>query len=381
MFLVPLSFIVLIFMAWRFVWPLKISVWAKLCTAAVVAFISFKYIIYRYIGGSIAGPDLPQAFLVTMEVLFIALLAMAALVALRDIVATVVWILRKVGMLSSDAKVPPLGNKQAVCAVMLSLAVASYGVWNATKVPDVRTVEITIPDLPKAFDGFVIAHLTDTHIGPILQNEWLDEVVAKTMAIDADLIVFTGDFIDGTVENVAPMVQALEKLQAPYGVFGVMGNHEYISEMPRWDVVFKKFGLDMLHNEYRTIEHGDALLILAGVTDPASMRFGLTPPDRAKALAKRTNDIQLKPSVTILLDHQAKNAFQNPHADLQLSGHTHGGQMYLFEHVVAAANGGYVRGLYEQDGQQLYVSSGAGLWHGFSCRLGIHSEITKIVLR
>lgn len=381
MFLLPLSLILLIFMMWRFVWPLKAPLVVKLCIAFLIAFTSCKYLIYRYIGGSIAGPDLPQAFLISMEVLFITLLGMAILVGLRDGIAVLLWILRKLGLVGEGVKMPSLGAKQAACFIIFPLMLASYGVWNATKVPDVRTIEITIPNLPKEFDGFVIAQLTDTHIGPILQKAWLDEVVAKTMDMNADLIVFTGDFIDGTVENVAPMIAALAELQAPYGVFGVMGNHEYISEMPQWDKVFKKLGFTMLHNEHRYIERGDAMLILAGVTDPASMRYGLTAPDRVKALAQSNNCIQQKPNFTILLDHQAKNAFQNPHADLQLSGHTHGGQMYLFEYVVAAANGGYVRGLYEQDGQQMYVSPGAGLWHGFSCRIGINSEITKIILR
>lgn len=382
MFLLPLSLILLLLILWRLVLPLKAPLWVKFAVGLLVAFTSCKYIIYRYIGGSIAGPDLPPAFLVTMEVLFMTLLFTGFFLAVRECVRVVLWILRRVGILAQRTCESSCShNKQVVGIALLSLVLASYGVWNATKVPDVRTIEITIPNLPKAFDGFVIVQLTDTHVGPILQKAWLEEVVAKTMALDADMIVFTGDFIDGSVEKVGPMIAPLADLQAPYGVYGVMGNHEYISEMPYWNKVFKKLGFDMLHNEHRTIERDGATLILAGVTDPASMRYGLEGPDRAKALAKKKGQAEEKESFVILLDHQAKHGFQNPHADLQLSGHTHGGQMYLFEYIVAAANGGYVRGLYEQDGQQLYVSNGAALWHGFSCRIGIDSEITKIVLR
>ncbi len=379
MFLIPLSCIVFVFMLCRFVWPLKISRGAKLCVAAVVGLVSFKYIIYRYVGGSIAAPDFPASFLIAMEVLFLTLLGTGALVGVRDGVAVLVWILRKVGLVSQDTKVSGLDKNLAAVFVAFSLIISSYGVWNASKVPAVRTVEIVIPNLPKAFDGYTIVQLTDTHIGPILQDAWLREVVAKTMTLKPDMIVFTGDFIDGEVENVAHMLAPLADLKAPDGVYGVVGNHEYISAMPRWDAVLRELGLDMLHNEQRHIERGDATFVLAGVTDPASRFHGLTQPDRAKALG--SDDNRQGDSFTILLDHQSKNAFQNPHADLQLSGHTHGGQMYLFEYIVALANGGFVRGLYEQDGQQLYVSAGTGLWHGFSCRLGIDSEITKIVLR
>lgn len=383
MALTPLSFVMLLYLLVRLVWPLALSWRVKCVLGVVLAFVSQKFLLYRTLGGSVSGPTMPQPFLLGMEVLYTTILMVFFWVVIRDIIALFLWLLRRTeGGRFASWYLPYSKNIQAGIILTVAMITSVYGVWQATKVPDVRTIEITIPHLPSELDGFVIVQLSDTHIGPILQKEWLEEVVAKTNAIEPDMIVLTGDFIDGHPKDMGYMVEPFADLEAPYGVFGIMGNHEYYSQMPVWDTVLKKLGFDMLHNEQRTIQVGDASFVLVGVTDPAAGRFGEELPNGGKAFMRGKQGYEYdEKTVYILLDHQSRYAFQNPEADLQLSGHTHGGQMFLLEKIVARANGGYVRGLYEKDGQQLYVSSGTGLWYGLSSRLGIPSEITKIILR
>jgi predicted MPP superfamily phosphohydrolase len=133
----------------------------------------------------------------------------------------------------------------------------------------------------------------------------------------------------------------------------------------------------MLHNDHRTIAGpGGAKLVIAGVPDPALRRFGAKGPDFGKALENAPRD-----AVRIMLAHQPDGESGNDGIDLKLSGHTHGGMLFFLKTLLAHFNGGLVHGLYEVKGMQIYVSPGTGVWAGFSCRLGVPSEITRIVLR
>ena len=273
-----------------------------------------------------------------------------------------------------DWRLPFSPDVQRIGLAAIALALGGFGVWQSVRVPAVRTVEIAVPNLPRSFDGFSIVQLSDLHIGPLLKRDWLQDVVRKVNALTPDSVVLTGDMIDGGPKTLKRDVQPLAKIVARHGVYGVTGNHEYYYGVHAWSSIFKKLGVDMLYNEHRVISVGEADLVIAGVPDPRAERFGDIPPDLEKALKDAPN------TTCILLAHQPSVAADNQNVDIQFSGHTHGGIMFFLKHIVASFNNGFVQGLYKLDDKKLYVSPGTGIWNGFSCRIGVSSEITHIIL-
>ena len=158
----------------------------------------------------------------------------------------------------------------------------------------------------------------------------------------------------------------------------IPGNHEYYSDFVAWNAAFERLGLRVLRNEHVVIESAGGTLVVAGTTDRNAERFGLPLPDIKQALAGAPKDVPV-----VLMAHQPKGADVNAAAkvDLQLSGHTHGGQIAGLHWIVQAANEGFVSGLYDVGAMQLYVSNGTGLWNGFPVRIGRPSEITQFTLR
>ena len=236
----------------------------KATISALFLAVSQKFMVYYLVSGSISDVHLPYPILITWEWLFIFLVLTILLTLMRDGILLLSWIARRIGLSSFSLPI----NKQVAILFSISTLFASYGLWQATKVPDVRTVEISFPNLPEALDGFSIVHLTDTHVGQLLHDDWVRAVVAKSNALDADLVAFTGDFVDGDTEKLRHIVEPFKDLTARYGVYGVVGNHEYYSQVDPWVEKLKSLGFDMLINEHRTLSIGDASLILAGVTDP-----------------------------------------------------------------------------------------------------------------
>jgi predicted MPP superfamily phosphohydrolase len=259
-----------------------------------------------------------------------------------------------------------------------ALILSAIGVWQAVRVPDVRRVEITLDRLPAELNGFTIVQLTDLHASRLLHGAWQRGVVDKVNALDADLILITGDLVDGTPANRAADVAPWRDLKARQGVLAIPGNHEYYSDYMAWMAAFPKLGVRMLRNEHAVIEKNGRALVVAGTTDQNAERFGLPMPDVTAALAGAP-----KGAVVLLMAHRPKDAAKNAEAgvDLQLSGHTHGGQIVGLHFVVQAVNDGFVSGIYRVGAMQLYVSNGTGLWSGFPVRIGRPSEITRIVLR
>jgi predicted MPP superfamily phosphohydrolase len=203
-------------------------------------------------------------------------------------------------------------------------------------------------------------------------------VVDRVNALSPDIIVFTGDTVDGLPERRAGSIAPLKDLRARYGVFGCAGNHEYYGNFAAWMRAFPTLGITMLLNGHVVLKIRGRELVVAGLTDMVAERFALPGPDLKRALAGAPEG-----AVRILLDHRPGNAPVNAAmgVDLQLSGHTHGGQILGVNLLVAQFNQGYLYGLYQIDKMSLYVSSGAGLWNGFPVRLGVPSEIVRLVLR
>jgi predicted MPP superfamily phosphohydrolase len=237
-------------------------------------------------------------------------------------------------------------------------------------------VGVKLERLPKELSGLSIVQLTDVHIGPTIGKKFLEHVVERSNDAKADAIVITGDLVDGSVASLRAHVEPLAKLRARYGVFFVTGNHEYYSGVDEWLEELGRLGVKPLRNE--RVALGDAVSIdLAGVDDASARGFGPAHgPDYAKALGGALPDREL-----VLLAHQPSQIVHAARAGvgLQLSGHTHGGQIWPFGALVRL-NQPYVAGLHKHDARtQIYVSRGTGYW-GPPMRLFCPAEITKIVL-
>ncbi|NTW88416.1 MAG: metallophosphoesterase [Desulfobulbaceae bacterium] len=348
----------------------------KVFAGLALLVISQKYLIYERIGGSFIAPDLPGPLLLGMEILYAFMVILVFLLVLKDGLALLLWLSR---LLGSSWHLPFSPAIRSVGLVMAALVLGIYGTWQAIRVPDVRTVEITLPRLPASLDGFSIVQLSDIHIGSFLKGAWLRDVVAKTNALFPDLVAVTGDIIDGSPEELKDDVAPFADLQARYGVYGITGNHEYYFRVEEWLPVFAKLGITMLQNEQRILSGaGGAEIVIAGVPDQAGLHYGGVGPDIKTALAGAPD------TVRILMTHRPNGIVciaGKSNADLQLSGHTHGGHLLFMQWLISTFNGGLVGGLYEVDGMKLYVSPGTGIWSGFSCRLGVPAEITRIILR
>ena len=242
-----------------------------------------------------------------------------------------------------------------------------------------RIVDIDVPvvNLPAALHGFSIAQITDVHVSTTIRRPYVERIVDAVNALKPDLIALTGDFVDGPVQELAPHTAPLARLNAPHGAFFVTGNHEYYSGANAWITEFKRLGLRVLLNEHAVITHNGAPLVIAGVTDYNAHHFHPTQrSDPAAALAGAPANAGAK----ILLAHQPRSAIAAAAAgfDLQLSGHTHGGQFWPWNLFVRFQQP-FTAGLHRLNALWVYVSRGTGYW-GIPNRFGAPSEITRLRL-
>ena len=242
-----------------------------------------------------------------------------------------------------------------------------------------RVVEIEVPlhNLPAALHGFSIAQVTDVHVGATIRRSYVERIVDAVNALEPDMIALTGDFVDGPVKELAAHTEPLQRLCARHGAFFVTGNHEYYSGAPAWTAEFRRLGLHVLLNEHAVIRHNGAPLIVAGVTDFGAHHFD--PAQRSDphaALAGAPAGAVPK----ILLAHQPRSAPAAARAgfDLQLSGHTHGGQFWPWNLFVRFQQP-FTAGLHRLNALWVYVSRGTGYW-GIPNRFGAPSEITRLRL-
>jgi hypothetical protein len=265
----------------------------------------------------------------------------------------------------------------SAAAVPALAALASViGFINARRVARVVDVEVPIADLPAALHGFSIVQISDLHVGPTIKREYVEAIVARANSLQANAVALTGDLVDGSVSELAPHTAPLEKLSARHGVFAVTGNHEYYSGAPAWIAEWRRMGITVLINEHAVLEHGGAAVVIAGVTDYSAQRFDprhASDPHAALAGAPHA-------AVKILLAHQPRSAPAAAAAgfDLQLSGHTHGGQFFPWNFFVPLQQP-FTAGLKRLDRLWVYTSRGTGYW-GPPKRFGAPSEITRIKL-
>ncbi|HSO00071.1 MAG TPA: metallophosphoesterase, partial [Candidatus Nanopelagicales bacterium] len=221
-----------------------------------------------------------------------------------------------------------------------------------------------------------IVQLTDVHIGPTIGREWLEGIVARVNELEPDLVAITGDLVDGRVADLREHTAPLAKLRAKHGVYFVTGNHEYYSGADEWIEELSRLGVRVLRNERVTIGEGADSFDLAGVDDWKAGGFGGGHgPDLKRALAGRDPGREV-----VLLAHQPKQVVQAAEmgVGLQLSGHTHGGQIFPWGYFVRLDQP-HVQGLGQHGETQIYVSRGTGYW-GPPMRVGAPPEITLVEL-
>jgi uncharacterized protein len=263
-----------------------------------------------------------------------------------------------------------LGRSLAVTAGVASVAATGIGMVQALGPPNLKRVPIRLTKLPASMDGFRIALVSDIHLGPLLGRSHTERIVRMINSTDADLVAVVGDLVDGSVAELGHAAEPLQDLRARHGSFFVTGNHEYFSGADQWIKEITSFGLTVLRNQRVEIDGLD----LAGVNDATGGGSG-DPPDYAKALDGRDS---ARPAV--LLAHQPVQAHEAARhgVDLQLSGHTHGGQMVPFNLVVGLQQP-IIAGLGTVDGTQVYVTRGAGFW-GPPVRFGAPPDISLVEL-
>ncbi|MCY1163968.1 MULTISPECIES: metallophosphoesterase [Polaromonas] len=316
------------------------------------------------------------------------------LTLLRDVALLLLWL--------ADALTPlalPLAQWRTASAEVvpvLALLVTLLGFLNARRTPAVVRVDVPIRGLPSALQGFTVAQISDIHVGPTIKGAYLQRIVNRVNGLRADMVAITGDLVDGKVAELAGHVAPLAGLKSRHGTFFVTGNHEYYSGAHAWVAELRRLGLTVLMNEHVVLHHGKAAhtaltplgdpqedehimapLVLAGVTDYSAHHF-----DEAHRSDPQTalEGSPLAASVRLLLAHQPRSAAAAARAgfDLQLSGHTHGGQFYPWNLFVRFQQP-FTNGLHKLQNLWVYTSRGTGYW-GPPKRFGAPSEITQLRL-
>lgn len=269
-----------------------------------------------------------------------------------------------------------LGVSVAVPAALVS----GTGVANAVAPPIINAWNVSLPNLPEELEGMRLVQLADLHLGPLSRKKNLATLIENINDIKPDLVCLCGDLADGSpawrsADNTprGRLAELFGRLSATHGVYACTGNHEYYSDYKRWMRIWKEQGIRFLHNTATSLPQKGANLVLGGLDDQVSGTRGTSP------FIGMSGDSR---SFRVLLDHRPGSAPANAAtgAQLQLSGHTHGGQCPGLSRVIARANEGFVRGWYEVDGMALYVTAGASLWPGFALRLGVPAEAALITL-
>jgi predicted MPP superfamily phosphohydrolase len=266
---------------------------------------------------------------------------------------------------------------RATAVTIAALGIGGLALAGGLRPPRLERIEVELARWPRSLDGFRIVQISDLHIGALLDRRFARAITERVNALAPDLIAVTGDLVDGSVKHLGAEVAPFAALRAEHGTFFVTGNHDYYSGADPWLDVVRGLGMRPLRNERVEIRRGDASFDLAGVDDHRGYLFG---PGHGEDVA-RALDGRDPERAAILLAHDPSTfpAAVEHDVDLQISGHTHGGQIWPFGYLVRVAVK-YVAGHYRRGGAQLFVSRGTGFW-GPPMRLGAPAEITEIVLR
>ncbi|MDO5536945.1 MAG: metallophosphoesterase, partial [Desulfovibrionaceae bacterium] len=375
--------------------------------------VSQSFNIQRHFFGSLAGPDIPFWLLVLLIWSFCALAMIFLGSAVWDLLSLILHGIARlfVKKPAADETAAPRSESKkgkegtagtpaspgrrfflaATAASGMRLlvpagaAASAVGVHAAVTLPRLQEWEVFLPALPRGLDGLRVVHMADLHVGPLWDRERALGILSMVEKADADLVCLTGDLADGQPEwrcaDNTPRVEIarlFSGLKSRLGTYACTGNHEYFSNYAAWMDVWTGCGMRFLHNECVPLQGRDgSVLLLGGLNDPSGglRRAGEDPFAEAPVSGPDT--------FRLLMDHRPSAAAGNARrgAQLQLSGHTHGGQCPGLDIVVARANNGYVRGWYNVRGMGLYVTTGASQWSGFAMRLGVPCEVAVLTLR
>src|SRR6266581_4807386 len=293
----------------------------------------------------------------------------------------VLTIVRDVTLIASALALSPEAHESwirisAIGVMALTPAITLVGFFMARRVAPVVDVEVPLAGLPKELEGFTIAQISDIHIAQTIKRNFVAAIVDRVNRLQADMIAITGDVVDGSVRDLAQHTEPLARLESRHGTYVVTGNHEYYSGVHAWIHELRRLGTRVLVNEHVVLDHDGAKLTVAGVTDYSAHHFDPSHKSDPHAAIKGAPTDALK----ILLAHQPRSASIAAQAgyQLQLSGHTHGGQFWPWNLFVRLQQP-FTAGLKRLGSMWVYVSRGTGYW-GPPMRFGVPSEITLIRL-
>ena len=348
--------------------PLKISWWAKVIAALILLSGIAKSMLYRRTEKGFDVLDMPYSVTLITSFIFNFIIVALFILLVKD-VAYILWKIL--------ARSPFPGHYASLFVFSIALVATLYGTYEGLRVPDVNRHTVTIPGLGQDLDGMKIAVLVDIHSDALTNRAAVQAIVDRTNSLAPDVVLIPGDFVDGQVSSRRNDLEPLSSLHAKLGVYGTTGNHEYYFDYAGWMKAIPEMGVKLLMNEHVVIASGDAKLVIAGIPDQTGGMMGLDSRSLTQALKDAPENVPV-----ILMDHQPRAAHDNAKlgVKLQVSGHTHGGQMPGIYSMVKRANAGYVRGWYDVDGMKLYVSPGTSQWNGFACRIFDPAEITLLTL-
>ena len=359
----------------RYIWARLVrdaalpAAWARGLTVALVALAMSVPLAFFAMRGLPRGLGAPLSWVAYVWMGF--LLYLFLLTALSDAGRGIAAL---VGALPKDPE-RRLFLARAVAAIVggAAAAIGAGGMANALRGFDVKRVRIPLAKLPPRASGYAIVQMSDVHVGPTIGKSFVEGVVRETNALEPDMVVITGDLVDGSVDELRALVAPLAGLRAKDGVYFVTGNHEYYSGADAWIAHLATLGVRVLRNERVDVR---GLFDLAGVDDASSGRML---PHHGQDVARATEGRDPSRAL-VLLAHQPKALRDAVPAgvDLQLSGHVHGGQMIPFNWLVRLDQP-LVAGLHLVEKTWVYVSQGTGYW-GPPMRVGSGAELTRIEL-
>ena len=365
---------------WRLIRPMEAgSSWrwvviGSLAAHFVSVFVSFA--ILRSLGpGGWAGPLYWMAYggMGLFSLIFTGMVAMELGVWGAETLGQ--W--RKTETIPTDSERRRFFQQTANLGVLGASALAGvFGVWRARRHPAVVEVKVPIENLPDELDGYRIAQISDLHLGPTLSAKFMRRVVDSVNGLKPDMVAVTGDLVDGSTTHLAGHVAPLKEIISRDGTFFVTGNHEYYSGAEPWCRTLSELGLNVLNNAHSIIQRGAAKLLVAGVNDYRAHK--ILPSHRSDPAAAVAGAPEC--DARVLLAHQPGSCLDAKEQafDLQLSGHTHGGQFFPWNFVVGQFHP-FHRGLNAWQKGWVYVNRGTGYW-GPPMRIGTESEITLLTL-
>jgi predicted MPP superfamily phosphohydrolase len=361
-------------------WPPPVRIAGLVAIVLLAIGLPVGVILSRNLPRSWATPIAASAY-IWMGTAFYLFIALLAGDVVRALAAGSHWILGWMGAnREADlARRALMAGTVAKVAGATAVAASAVALRSGLGEVDVKEVGVKLPRLPKALDGLTLVQLSDVHVGPTIGRRFIEGIVEKTNRQKPDAVVITGDLVDGSVDDLREQVAPLAKLAARYGVYFITGNHEYYSGVREWTDELRRMGIRVLRNQMAPIgDANGATIDLLGVDDHLSHELAVEGSGDLLVQMFGARDPERE---SILLAHQPKAiaAAAEAKIGLQLSGHTHGGQIWPFSGLVALTQP-YLAGLHRRsDTTQIYVSRGTGYW-GPPMRLLAPAEVTKIVL-